>query len=91
MANDYVAATAIALMPVVARLVNARGAISAADVRSDSEGINLIDRNDELLYTERASAVVLAFRLAGLRSTDRFVPNTAPQARGRKVRVWVRP
>jgi hypothetical protein len=89
-ANEYVASAAIALVPVVDRLVNQFGGVSAADVRLDSKGIDLIDHNEELLYSERASVITMAFRLAGLQPTDQFVPNQAPQARGRKVRIWVR-
>lgn len=88
-ANSYVqdAARAIAEEIVPSVLRTNGGTISANDVRNHDLYGSIF--GDSLLSTtEQSSAIVLAFRIAGLTQTGLKTANRAASARYRKVSVW---
>ena len=88
-ASTYVARAANTLLPVVRQIIARQGTISANDLRQ-----SYVWQSDDVANayaTERASAIVLAFRLAGLVRTGLKVTNRAPEAKYRKTYVWALP
>lgn len=87
-AISYVKNVATRILPFVRSHIVANGSISANDVRN-STVFAVAAREELLTETETPSAIVLAFRLAGLKPSGRKTANTVGSARYRKVAVWV--